>query len=281
MARRGLASGIVTAAAFLFLFVPLGVVVLFSFHSTGGLTLPFEGFSLRWYEDVFGDDVFIDALTNSVILAVATAAITVVLGTAAAYGISRSTTRLRGPAQVLFLAPVLLPGLFIGAALLSFLSRLEVEPSLATVLIGHVVFSFPFVFLLIKTAIDRLDVSLEEVARDLGAVPMRVFRKVTLPQIAPVLVGAAALAFMLSFDEFLITFFVIGNEQTLPTYIFGRLRRTVDPGINVASTMFLAITMLAWLAAAIATLRAARTDRATVVLNGAESGPPAAEGAER
>ena len=101
----------------------------------------------------------------------------------------------------------------------------------------------------------------EEVARDLGAPPWTVFKRVTLPQIAPVLAGAAALAFMLSFDEFLITFLVIGNEQTLPVYIFGRLRRTVDPGINVASTILLAITMLVWVVAAVATLRAARNDR--------------------
>lgn len=268
MARRGVASGIVTAAALLFLFVPLGVVVLFSFHSTGGLTLPFEGFSFRWYEEVVGDDAFVEALGNSLVLGLVTSLVTVVLGTAGAYGVLRSGTRLRGPVQVLFVAPVLLPGLFIGAALLSFLSRVDVQPSLFTVVIGHIVFAFPFVFILIRTAIDRLDVSLEEVARDLGAVPWRVFRKVTLPQIAPVLVGAAALAFMLSFDEFLITFFVIGNEQTLPTYIFGRLRRTVDPGINVASTLFLAVMLFTWTAAAIATVRAARSDR-TTVLDGA------------
>jgi ABC-type spermidine/putrescine transport system permease subunit II len=260
-----MASGLVTAAAMLFLFVPLGVVVLFSFHSTGGLTLPFEGFSLRWYEDVFADDIFLEALGNSFILGVATAAITIVLATAAAYGISRSGTRLGLPRQALFVAPVLLPGLFIGAALLSFIGRLDLQPSLLTVLVGHVVFTFPFVFILLKTAIDRLDISLEEVARDLGAVPWQVFRKVTLPQISPVLVGAAALAFMLSFDEFLITFFVIGTEQTLPTFIFGRLRRTVDPGINVASTMFLVVTLLAWTAAAIATWRATRSDRTTVL----------------
>ncbi|MSO41205.1 MAG: ABC transporter permease [Solirubrobacterales bacterium] len=265
MARRGIASGAVTAAALLFLFVPLGVVVLFSFHSTGGLTLPFEGFSTRWYEDVFGDDTFKEAITNSVILGVLTAVITLVLGTAAAYGLSRSNTRLSGPVQALFLAPILLPGLFIGAALLSFVGRLDIQPSLVTVLVGHVIFTFPFVFILVKTAVDRLDISLEEVARDLGAVPWQVFRKVTLPQITPVLVGAAALAFMLSFDEFLITFFVIGNEQTLPTFIFGRLRRTVDPGINVASTLFLVVTLFAWTVAAIATLRASRSDRTTVL----------------
>ena len=97
-------------------------------------------------------------------------------------------------------------------------------------LIGHVVFAFPFVFILLRIALDRLDRSVEDVARDLGAGPWTVFKRVTLPQIAPVLAGAAALAFMLSFDEFLITFFVIGNDQTLPVYIFGRLRRTVDPG---------------------------------------------------
>jgi ABC-type spermidine/putrescine transport system permease subunit II len=262
MRRRGLASGIVTAAALLFLFVPVFVVILFSFHKTASLTLPFEGFSLRWYREVFSDDTFSEALRNSVVLGVATAAITVALGTPAAYAISRSSGRVRGPLQLLFLLPVLLPGLFIGAALLSFLGRIHVDPTLRTVLIGHVVFAFPFVFILLRTALDRLDLSLEEVARDLGASPLRVFRKVTLPQIAPVLAGAAALAFMLSFDEFLITFFVIGNDQTLPVYIFGRLHRTVDPGINVASTLLLGITLLVWLGAAVATLRAARRGRA-------------------
>jgi spermidine/putrescine transport system permease protein len=259
--RRGLLTGIVTAATLLFLFVPLVVVVLFSFHSTGGLTLPFEGFSLRWYEDVFADDTFSEALVNSLILGVAAAALTVGLGTAAAYALTRRRSRLGAGFQALFIAPILLPGLFIGAALLSFLGRIEFDRSLITVLIGHVVFAFPFVFVLVRTALGRLDPSLDEVASDLGASAWHVFRRVTLPQVAPVLAGAAALAFMLSFDEFLITFFVIGDEQTLPVYIFARLRRTVDPGINVASTLLLAVTMLVWVVAAVATLRAARGER--------------------
>jgi spermidine/putrescine transport system permease protein len=261
MRRRGLASGMVVAATLLFLFVPLVIVVLFSFHSTAGLTFPFEGLSTRWYDDVFSDQTFSDALVNSLVLAVATAVVTVVAGTLAAYAISRTTSRVRGPLQFLFIAPVLLPGLFIGAALLTFLARIQFDRSLVTVLIGHIVFAFPFVFILMRIALDRLDRSIEDVARDLGAGPWTVFKRVTLPQIAPVLAGAAALAFMLSFDEFLITFFVIGNEQTLPVFIFGRLRRTVDPGINVASTLLLAITLLFWVVAAVATLRAARNDR--------------------
>lgn len=261
MRRRGLASGIVVALTLAFLFVPLAVVVLFSFHSTGGLTFPFEGFSTRWYDEVFGDQTFTDAFVNSLLLGLGTAIVTVVLGIPAAYAVTRSASRVRGPLQLLFIGPVLLPGLFIGAALLTFLARLQLDRSLLTVLIGHIVFAFPFVFILMRIALDRLDRSIEDVARDLGAAPWMVFRRVTLPQIAPVIAGAAALAFMLSFDEFLITFFVIGNDQTLPVYIFGRLRRTVDPGINVASTLLLAITMLVWIVAAVATLRAARNDR--------------------
>ena len=264
MRRRGLASGIVTAIALLFLFVPLFFVVLFSFNSTAGLTLPFSGLSTRWYSEVFSDDTFGQALRNSLILAVATAVITVGFGTPAAYGLSRASGRVRGPLQALFLAPIFLPGLFIGAALLSFISRIGTDRSLLTVLVGHVIYAFPLVYILLRTALDRLDLSLEEVARDLGAAPLAVFRRVTLPQIAPILAGAAALAFMLSFDEFLITFFVIGNDQTLPVYIFARLRRTVDPGINVASTLLLAITAIVWTGAAIATWRAARRGRAVV-----------------
>jgi len=239
----------------------IGVVVLFSFHSTAGLTLPFEGFSTRWYEEVFGDSTFSEALVNSLILGAGTAIVAVGLATPAAYGVARSRSRAGTPLQLLFLAPVLLPGLFIGAALLSFLGRIQFERSLLTVLIAHVVFAFPFVFLLMRTALERLDPALEEVARDLGASRARVFWRVILPQIAAVLGGAAALAFMLSFDEFLITFFVIGDEQTLPVYIFGRLRRTVDPGINVASTLLLAVVLFAWLAAAFATVRAMRAER--------------------
>jgi ABC-type spermidine/putrescine transport system permease subunit II len=261
MGRRGLLSGVVTLAALLFLFVPLVIVVLFSFHSTGGLTLPFEGFSTRWYREVFGDPDFSAALRNSLVLGVLTALLCVALALLAAYGVLRSHSRLRGPLQFLFVAPILLPGLFIGVALLSFLGRLGMDRSLLTVLIAHTVFAFPFAFILVRTALERLDPALDEIGRDLGSPPLRVFRTVTLPQIAPVLAGAGALAFMLSFDEFLITNFVIGEDQTLPVYIFARLRRTVDPGINVASTLLLAVTLLVWIAAAFFTRRAARRAR--------------------
>jgi spermidine/putrescine transport system permease protein len=129
-------------------------------------------------------------------------------------------------------------------ALLVAFSRVEFSLSLLTVTIAHLVYVFPFFFLVARAALERLDPALEETAADLGAGRWTVFRRVTLPQVWPVLVGAACLAFALSFDEFVITFFVIGPDSTLPMYIWSSLRRTIDPSINAISSLLLAFTML-------------------------------------
>jgi spermidine/putrescine transport system permease protein len=256
--QRSPVTAAVTIAALIFLFLPLAVVVLFSFHETGGLSFPFTGFSLRWYRDTLGSFEFREALENSAIVAVCVSAVTLVLGTLAAYGISRSPARLRAPIGLLFFLPITLPGLFVGIAMLVYFRRVSIELSLVTVAIAHFVYAFPYFLLVTKAALDRLDVALEEAAADLGASPTKVFRKVTLPQIWPILVGATSLAFALSFDEFIITFFVIGSDSTLPMYIWSSLRRTIDPSINVISTMLMAITLLLWVFAFVFTLRAGR-----------------------
>jgi spermidine/putrescine transport system permease protein len=242
--RRSPATGAFTIAGLVFLWAPLLLVALFSFHSTGSLTFPFEGFSTRWYDEVFSNEVISTAAKNSLIVATSTALITVLLGTLAAYGLTRTSSRLRGPLSLLFFLPITLPGLFIGIALLVSFSRIEWTLSLVTVTIAHLVYVFPFFFLVARAALERLDPALEETATDLGAGRWTVFRRVTLPQVWPVLVGAAGLAFALSFDEFVITFFVIGPDSTLPLYIWSSLRRTIDPSVNAISTLLLAFTML-------------------------------------
>ena len=258
MTQRSPVTLAVTVAALVFLYVPLVVVVLFSFHATGALSFPFTGFSLRWYRETFGSSIFTDALANSAIVAVSVSLLTLVIGTLAAYGLSRSPRRWRAPLAVLFFLPITLPGLFVGMALLVYFARIDVQLSLTTVAIAHFVFVFPYFLLIAVAALDRLDPALEEAASDLGASPWKVFRKVTLPLIWPVLVGATALAFALSFDEFVITFFVIGPDSTLPMFIFSKLRRTVDPSINVVSTVLMATTLLLWSIAFFLALRAAR-----------------------
>jgi spermidine/putrescine transport system permease protein len=242
--RRSPITGAFTIAGLVFLWAPLLLVCLFSFHSTGSLTFPFEGFSTRWYDEVFSSDVIRSAAQNSLIVATSTAVVTLLLGTLAAYGLTRSGSRLRGPLSLLFFLPITLPGLFIGVALLVAFTRVEFSLSLVTVTIAHLVYVFPFFFLIARAALERLDPALEETATDLGASRWTVFRRVTLPQVWPVLVGAACLAFALSFDEFVITFFVIGPDSTLPMYIWSSLRRTIDPSINAISSLLLAFTML-------------------------------------
>jgi ABC-type spermidine/putrescine transport system permease subunit II len=255
---RSPVAAAVTIAALLFLFVPLVIVVLFSFHKTGALSFPFTGFSLRWYREVFGSYEFREAAKNSLYVALAVAASTLLLGTLAAYGLSKAPARLRGPLALLFFLPITLPGLFLGIALLTFLVRIDLTPSLVTVAIGHLVYVFPYFMLMALAALDRLDPALEETAADLGANAWKAFRRVTLPQIWPVLVGATSLAFMLSFDEFIITFFVIGSDSTLPLFIFSSLRRTIDPSINTISTLLLALTLTLWIVAFVFTIRGGR-----------------------
>ena len=243
-ARRSPITGVFTIAGLVFLWAPLLLVFLFSLHSTGSLTFPFEGFSTRWYDEVFSSEEIRTAARNSLIVASSTAIVTLLLGTLAAYGLTRSSSRLRGPLSLLFFLPITLPGLFIGISLLVAFSRVQFSLSLLTVTIAHLVYVFPFFFLVARAALERLDPALEETATDLGASRWTVFRRVTLPQVWPVLVGAACLAFALSFDEFVITFFVIGPDSTLPMYIWSSLRRTIDPSINAISSLLLAFTIL-------------------------------------
>jgi ABC-type spermidine/putrescine transport system permease subunit II len=252
---RSLLSGAISVAALLFLVLPLAVVVLFSFHQTASLSFPFTGFSLRWYREVLSSAPFRAAAWNSLFVAAAVALSTLVLGILAAYGLSRTGSRWRAPLALLFFVPITLPGLFLGLALLVFFAQADVKLSLVTVVFGHFIYVFPYFLLIAKAALDRMDLAIEEAAADLGAGPWEAFYKVTLPQIWPVVIGAASLAFALSFDEFVITFFVIGSQSTLPLYIWSNMRRTIDPSINTISTLLLAVTLLLFVIAFVLTLR--------------------------
>jgi len=254
-ALRSPFSGAITIASLVFLIAPLAVVVLFSFHETASLAFPFTGFSLRWYRAVFASPPFLNATLNSLIVASVAAIATLVLGVMAAFGLSRSTSALRGPLALLFFLPITLPGLFLGLALLVFFSRIELRLSLVTVTLGHIVYVFPYFLLIAKAALDRMDSALEDVAADLGAGPWQVFWRVTLPQIRPVVIGATSLAFALSFDEFVITFFVIGSQSTLPLYIWSSMRRTIDPSINTISTLLMLVTLVMFAVAFALTIR--------------------------
>jgi spermidine/putrescine transport system permease protein len=248
-------TALITGASLVFLFAPLFIVVLFGFHETPSLSFPFTGFSLRWYRQVISSAEFRNAAYNSLIVGLASAGATLVLGTMAAYGLTRISSRWQSLFAGLFFLPITLPGLFLGLALLVFFAQLKIHLSLVTVSIAHLIYVFPYYLLIAKAALDRLDPTLEETAADLGANSWAIFWRVTMPQIWSVLAGAAALAFALSFDEFVITFFVIGSESTLPMFVWSGIRRTIDPSINTVSTLLLAMTLLLFAAAFLLTVR--------------------------
>lgn len=255
--RRISALSVYAAFYLTFLFAPLVVIALFSFHSSPALSLPFHGFSLRWYQDVLSSGDFRTALLNSTKVAIATTALTSCLGTFAALAFTRLGQRGRGAVSFLAFLPIALPGLFIGLSLLTFFSIVGRQLSLSTVVIAHVVYTLPFFVLVARARVERFDPALEEAARDLGAGPFQAFRLVVLPLVAPALIGAAILSFALSFDEFIITFFVIGNDPTLPVLIWSALRRSITPSVNAVSTLLLLIS-LACLVIAILFLREGR-----------------------
>ena len=251
----------VTVAALVFLFAPLLIVILFSFHSTNSLSLPFEGFSTRWYREVLSDRSVRSGLEVSLRIALLTAAVTFVFGTAAAYGVSRTMSRSKGFYAALFVIPIAMPALILGIALLSFFSDRGIRLSTMTVVIAHTVFVMPFFYVIAQTALNRIEVAQLEAAADLGAAPFYRFRHVILPKVLPVLLGGAAMSFVISFDEFVVTYFVIGSESTLPLVIFSRLRRTIDPSINAISSLLLLVNLALWLAALIYSLRLQRRRR--------------------
>ncbi len=237
--RQGWVLAVYTAFVFAFLFVPVLMVVLFSFNKTASFTFPFHGWSLQWYRSVFSSPDYRSAIFASLKVALVTVAIVTVIGTLAAIAVTRYASRARETLRSIFLVPAALPGLFLGIALLSLFIRTKTDLSLGTAAVGHVVYTLPYFFLVASSRLLRFDPMLEESARDLGASWFTTFRKVTLPIIAPALIAGALVVFSLSWDEVLITFFTVGSQNTLPLLIYSKVKQASDPSINAISTLLL------------------------------------------
>lgn len=228
-----------TVALLLFLYLPLVVVVLFSLNSSTAGIFPLEGLTLKWYREVFSSSAFLSSLRASLIVASVAVVATLVIATPAAFALVRRNFRLRQPLVALTLSPIAIPGVVIGAALLASLAFAGIDGGLAPTAVAHVLFALPFVVLVVQARLADFDEQIEEAARDLGSSKFRTFRTVTLPIIAPSLVGAAILVFALSLDEFIITNFVVGANSTLPVLIWGQMRLGITPAVNAISTLIL------------------------------------------
>jgi spermidine/putrescine transport system permease protein len=233
-----------TVLVVLFLTLPLVLVILFSFNVSALTSLPLTGFTLDWYERLFANESFWPALRASLVIGLAVAVVSVVVGTLAAMALARMRRRPSAIIITSLMAPMMLPALIIGIALLSYFVRfLDVPLGIPTVILGHLVIVVPFVVAIVHSRLATFDWSLVESAQDLGASAPGAFFTITLPIIRPTIVGAGLIALALSIDDFVITFFTIGSGNTLPTMVWGMVRTSLDPSINAIATLLIVLSI--------------------------------------
>ena len=231
-----------------FLYAPILVLMLFSFNSTRS-TQTWTGFSTEWYVALLRDESIHDAFFNSMKVGVTATLIATVIGTFTALALTRHNFRGKVAADTTIYAATVMPEIVVGVSLLVFfvatLIPLGIELGIVTIVIAHVAFTISFVTIVVRARLAGMDESLEEAAQDLGANPIQTFLRVTLPLILPGVMAGALLAFTLSFDDFVITFFVaVVGSSTLPLKIYSMIRFGLSPAINALSTVVLVVTMI-------------------------------------
>jgi spermidine/putrescine transport system permease protein len=245
--RFGLGNFALTLIAlgtFAFLYVPIAVLVLFSFNNAR-TSIQWRGFTLQWYERMLNNDDLIQAAINSLIVATLSTILSTIIGTLAALAMERYTFRSKGLWDGLLYMPVIIPEIVAGVSLLMFFAQTGLERGLATLVIAHVAFSMPFVYLTVRARLADFDRRVEEAAYDLGANELTTFWRVTLPLLLPGIVSGALLAFTLSIDDYIISFFVNGQGwDTLPIYIWTQIKKITTPEVNAISTVMLALSVV-------------------------------------
>ena len=232
-----------------FLYLPLLALVVFSFNDSRRITV-WRGFSLRWYAELFDDGELVAAFGNSLVIAAASTIISLILGTAAALLLWRFRFAGKAPLEALLGLPIVVPEICLGVAFLVFFTAIVPWPTellwplnLGAIIIAHATFSFSFVALVVRARLASFNGALAEAARDLGAGEWLIFRDIMVPHMVPGLVAGALLAFTLSLDDFVITFFTSGPDTiTFPIKVYSMVRFSVTPAVNAASTLLILLT---------------------------------------
>jgi len=253
-----------TVLVYLFMFLPIGVVVLLSFNANQFGSFPMTGLSLRWFGELFDNDAILRALRTSLWLGTLTALISTTLGVLASLALVRYNIPFRNTISTILIAPILVPEVVLAVALLLFLQFLGIHKSFTLLLFGHVIFTLPFVILVVQARLVSIRRDVEEAAMSLGASPIQTFFTITLPLLMPAVAAGGLFAFTISFDDITGTlFWKPGGVETVPTQIFAMLRNSISPEINALGTLMILITAgLPLLGLAISRKLAMRRDRA-------------------
>ena len=232
------------AAVLVFLFLPIIILVIFSFN-TDEMNVVFEGFTLEWYQKLFTNSSLIEAFLNTLIIAVSSTFVATVLGTLSAVGFRKFNFFGEKIISKLIYIPIVIPEIVLGIALLSVYALTGFQLGFWTVLIAHITFSTPFVIVNVRATLDALPRDVEAAAEDLGASKWQTFFRVTLPLIKPGIVSGALLAFTLSLDDVVVSYFTAGpGTNTLPLYIYSNIKTGISPDVNALTTLMLIATII-------------------------------------
>ncbi len=244
MTRRWFGLNTISLLAMLFLYGPIFVLVLYSFNSAH-LSMAWRGTTLKWYAALMHDEALLTATANSFLIALVSTVGATCLGGLLALGMEGMPHRRQQILEGGLVLPLVIPEVMMGVALMLFFVMVKMPLGLTTVILGHIVFNIPLVTIMIRTRLRKLDPLLREAAADLGADSWQVFRYVTLPLLRPAIWGAVLVAFTVSLDDFLVTFFTAGpGATTLPLKVYSMIKSGVTPEINALSALLLVVSMM-------------------------------------
>lgn len=237
-------SKIVIGLVFLFLYLPIIVLIVFSFNDTK-LNILFEGFTLKWYRLLFENRTLLEAFKNTLLVAFISTLVSTVIGTISAFGLSRYDFKGKKLVNSLLYIPVVMPDIVIGISLLAVYTLMRLSLGMFTLILAHIAFSIPYVLISVRSTLEGMNPYLEEASSDLGASGLQTFFRVTLPSIAPGIFSGAMLVFTLSMDDVVISYFTAGPDAvTLPQYIYSMIKSGISPDVNALFSLLLFVTMI-------------------------------------
>ncbi len=234
---------LLAALLVIFLVSPLVLVVVFAFTDRSIANFPIEGLSLRWWAEMTAHRRFSEAFWNSIILAGVVGPVSAAIGTLAALGFTRMSARGAAIGMTILSLPLMMPPLVLAVAVMTAVVSAGITLSLGTVILAHLLFTQPFVILVVYARLATFDRAIIDSARDLGASPLRAFFTVVLPVVQPAVVGAALFAVALSLDDFVVTLFTIGEGNTLPIFVWGMMRTGLQPTVNAIGTVIILLSV--------------------------------------
>ena len=241
MRHNKLVDNICLFLVFMFLFLPIFVLIIFSFN-TSRLNIVFEGFTLYWYGELFRNSILLEALWNTLMVAVISTVVSTIIGTMSAYALKKFDFPGKKFINELLYIPIVIPEIVLGISLLCIYSLMKIELGMFSLILSHIAFSIPFVIVNVSSVLDMMNPNLEEAASDLGASKIKTFFKVVIPSLVPGILSGAQLAFTLSLDDVVISYFTAGpDSNTLPLQVFSIIKTGVTPDVNALITIMLLI----------------------------------------